>query len=127
MAAAAERASSAPAPASVFKKFRVDRPATGTSSIPMLAARRSPAHLPHMPIDPSYAPDPLFQSLGPEFADPVVPADFPACTPRFWNARAAGSVGLGHLGPEERAAHFCRFEPLPDNQARPLAMRYHGH
>ena len=23
--------------------------------------------------------------------------------------------------------HFCRFEPLPDNLAQPLALRYHGH
>ena len=25
------------------------------------------------------------------------------------------------------AAHFCRFEPLPDNLTQPLALRYHGH
>jgi uncharacterized protein YdiU (UPF0061 family) len=25
------------------------------------------------------------------------------------------------------AAHFCRFEPLPDNLKQPLALRYHGH
>jgi uncharacterized protein YdiU (UPF0061 family) len=24
-------------------------------------------------------------------------------------------------------AHFARFEPLPHNMSRPLAMRYHGH
>ena len=27
----------------------------------------------------------------------------------------------------EWAAHFCRFEPLPDNLPQPLALRYHGH
>ncbi len=80
-----------------------------------------------MPVDAVYVPDPLFQTLGSEFADPVVPADFPAPRPRFWNARAAASIGLGGLDEGERRTHFCRFEPLPGNQPEPLAMRYHGH
>ena len=31
------------------------------------------------------------------------------------------------VGEEEWAAHFCRFEPLPNNLSEPLALRYHGH
>ena len=65
--------------------------------------------------------------LGPEFADPVAPADFPATIARVWNERAAASVGLDTLTPDERLVHFGRFHPLPDNQPAPLAMRYHGH
>ena len=55
------------------------------------------------------------------------PARFPMCTPRFVSRRWAGRVGLGDLEPEQWAAHFCRFEPLPDNLEQPLALRYHGH
>ena len=79
-----------------------------------------------MPASDAYRPDPAFARLGPEFADAVAPADFPALTPRFWNARAASSVGLDALTEPERAAHFGRFQPLP-GQGPPLAMRYHGH
>ena len=80
-----------------------------------------------MPVSPAYLPDPRFGALGPEFADPVRPAAFPRADIRFRNDRAAASVGLETLTDEEWRAHFARFEPLPDNQAEPLAMRYHGH
>ena len=40
--------------------------------------------------------------------------------------RWAKRVGLD-FGEDEWAAHFCRFEPLPDNLPQPLALRYHGH
>ena len=80
-----------------------------------------------MPFSPHYAPDPRFQDLGSEFADPVQPAEFPAARERFWNARAATTVGLGDLDAGERARHFAKFEALPTNQREPLAMRYHGH
>ena len=80
-----------------------------------------------MPTSVHYRPDPRFEALGAEFADPAAPAAFPAWTLRFRNDRAATSVGLDALTPQEWAAAFCRFEPLPDNQAQPLAMRYHGH
>ncbi len=80
-----------------------------------------------MPFSPFYAPDPRFQDLGPEFADPVAPAAFPAARLKYWNTRAAETVGLGALTAEEQARHFARFEALPDNQREPLAMRYHGH
>ena len=75
---------------------------------------------------PANAPWPILE-LGENFYDAVKPADFPSCTPRFLNRRWAGAVGLGHLGDQQWANHFCRFEPLPDNLAEPLALRYHGH
>ena len=80
-----------------------------------------------MPVSPDYRPDPRFATLGGEFADAVAPAEFPQATIRFRNQRAAASVGLGALTDDEWRAHFATFEPLPDNQTQPLAMRYHGH
>ncbi len=76
---------------------------------------------------PAYRPDPRFQALGGEFADPVEPADFPETVLRFRNDRAAATVGLETLDDRAWLRHFGRFEPLPDNQTRPRAMRYHGH
>jgi len=80
-----------------------------------------------MPLSTAYRPDPRFQALGGEFADPVAPADFPARILRFRNHRAAATVGLDGLTDDEWLTRFAAFEPLPDNQAQPLAMRYHGH
>ena len=80
-----------------------------------------------MPVSADYRPDPRFMTLGPEFADPVEPASFPQSILRFRNDRAAATVGLDGLTDEEWLAHFARFEPLPDNQPKPLATRYHGH
>ena len=74
----------------------------------------------------SYRPDPRILTLGPEFYDPVDPAAFPQCTARFLNRPSAKRVGLD-LADDGWAAHFCRFEPLPDNLEQPLALRYHGH
>ena len=74
-----------------------------------------------------YTPDPRFMALGPDFADPVQPAAFPAAIERFWNGRWAGATGLETLDADARIAHFQRFEALPDNLPEPLAMRYHGH
>jgi uncharacterized protein YdiU (UPF0061 family) len=65
--------------------------------------------------------------LGAEFADPVTPAEFPQRILRYRNQRWAERVGLGSLDEAEWLNAFARFEPLPDNQPRPLAMRYHGH
>ena len=73
-----------------------------------------------------YRPDPQILTLGPEFYDPVEPAKFPQCIPRFLNRRWAERVGL-ELEEDEWPRHFCRFEPLPDNLPQPLALRYHGH
>ena len=75
---------------------------------------------------PANPPWPILE-LGENFYDAVKPADFPSCTPRFLNRRWADAVGLGDLGDQEWASHFCRFEPLPDNLTEPLALRYHGH
>ena len=80
-----------------------------------------------MPVSPLYQPDPQYPRLGPEFADPVRPADFPHTILRFRNDRAAATVGLDTLTDAEWIAHFGRFEPLPGNFETPLAMRYHGH
>jgi uncharacterized protein YdiU (UPF0061 family) len=80
-----------------------------------------------MPTSADYRPDPLFMKLGPEFADPVAAAAFPATILRHRNDRAASTVGLATLTDDEWLAAFGRFEPLPNNQPGPLAMRYHGH
>jgi uncharacterized protein YdiU (UPF0061 family) len=73
-----------------------------------------------------YRPDPQLPALGTDFYDAVEPASFPRCTPRFLNIRWAERV-VPELAIDEWAAHFCRFEPLPDNLTAPLALRYHGH
>ncbi len=75
----------------------------------------------------AYRPDPKFAALGPDFADPVAPAQFPQARLRWRNDRQAARIGLGHFDGPAFEAHFARFEPLPDNQPAPLAIRYHGH
>ena len=75
----------------------------------------------------SYIPDSRFDGLGDEFSTPVDAASFPKAIERRWNTRWADAVGLGDLTEAERAAHFHRFESLPDNQERPRAIKYHGH
>jgi uncharacterized protein YdiU (UPF0061 family) len=85
------------------------------------------AHSTDMPVSASYRPDPRFMLLGPEFSDPVAPADFPQSILRHRNQRAAATVGLDTLTDAEWLSHFARFEPLPRSQPQPLAMRYHGH
>jgi uncharacterized protein YdiU (UPF0061 family) len=65
--------------------------------------------------------------LGPEFYDEVQPANFPKQILRFRNQTWAEQVGLGQLTPEKWCRHFARFEPLPKNLEKPLALRYHGH
>jgi uncharacterized protein YdiU (UPF0061 family) len=79
------------------------------------------------PSSLTYRPDPRFIQLGSEFADPVAPAHFPETILRYRNDRAARAVGLETLSDAEWLAAFARFEPLPDNQPAPLALRYHGH
>ena len=76
---------------------------------------------------PSYRSDPKILELGGDFYDAVRPAQFPKAIPRFLNRRWAERVGLGDLDGPRWEAHFCRFEPLPDNLEQPLALRYHGH
>ncbi|HEY8592796.1 MAG TPA: YdiU family protein [Sphingomicrobium sp.] len=74
----------------------------------------------------TYRPDPQILTLGTDFYDPVEAANFPQCTLRFANGRCAERIGF-QLGEQEWTSHFCRFQPLPDNLERPLALRYHGH
>src|SRR5256885_8346310 len=73
-----------------------------------------------------YRPDPKILELGADFYDAVEPARFPKCIPRFLNDRWAERIGL-KLDGAAWEAHFCRFDPLPDNLTQPLALRYHGH
>jgi uncharacterized protein YdiU (UPF0061 family) len=80
-----------------------------------------------VPVSSRYRPDPRYPELGGEFFDPVRPADFPQTVLRFRNQRWAERVGLADLTEAEWLAAFGRFEPLPQNQPQPLAMRYHGH
>jgi uncharacterized protein YdiU (UPF0061 family) len=75
---------------------------------------------------PDYRPDPKILELGGEFYDVVEPAKFPQCIPRFVNQRWGKRIGLA-LSEDQWEAHFCRFEPFPDNLPEPLALRYHGH
>src|SRR5215217_3196082 len=124
-----------PDAASVFRKSRVKRRAIrfgyhAGQAAPTETGLARPdlrAHVRGMPVSSAYRPDPRFMTLGPEFADPVAPADFPRTLLRRRNDRAAATVGLDTLTDEEWIQHFGRFEPLPDNQPGPLAMRYHGH
>ncbi|MGV2496099.1 protein adenylyltransferase SelO family protein [Pelagerythrobacter aerophilus] len=74
-----------------------------------------------------YRPDPAILPLSDWIADEVSAAEFPRATLRFRNRRWDQAVGLGDLDDGQWAAHFARFEPLPENLSRPLALRYHGH
>ncbi|HYG49068.1 MAG TPA: YdiU family protein [Allosphingosinicella sp.] len=80
-----------------------------------------------LPQAASYRADPAILQLGDDFYDPVEAAGFPRTLLRFRNDRWAPSVGLGDLSDEDWVRHFGRFEPLPGNLERPLALRYHGH
>ncbi len=92
-----------------------------------LAFEVSAADVAYMPFTNAYRPDPRFADLGGEFADPVDPADFPKTVIRFRNDRIAARVGLEGLDDAAWLRAFAKFEPLPDNLQRPLALRYHGH
>ena len=74
----------------------------------------------------AYRADPAILTLGDGFFDPVEAAHFPETRLRFANRRWAARVGLD-LDDSGWLRHFGRFEPLPDNLTRPLALRYHGH
>nr|WP_250890060.1 YdiU family protein [Sphingobium nicotianae] len=79
-----------------------------------------------MPTD-NYHPERAIDEIVDFIADRVKPADFPAHILRFRNDRAAASVGLDGSDDAAWIAHYGRFEPLPDAQPEPLALRYHGH
>ena len=74
-----------------------------------------------------YRPDMPIRGLAGWLGDEVWPAEFPMAVLRFRNDRWARAVGLGELSEADWVRHFARFEPLPDNLPRPLALRYHGH
>ena len=74
-----------------------------------------------------YRPDLPILGLADWLGDEVAPAEFPMAELRFRNDRWARAVGLGDLSDADWVRHFARFEPLPDNLPRPLALRYHGH
>lgn len=75
----------------------------------------------------AYNADPAILQLADWLGDPVAPADFPSTILRFRNDRAAGQVGMDDLSDADWVRHFGRFEPLPGNLPKPLALRYHGH
>jgi len=75
----------------------------------------------------TYSPAPRLADSALALHDPVKAADFPQTILRYRNARAAQSVGLEALSYADWISHFGRFNPLPDNQLEPLALRYHGH
>ncbi len=80
-----------------------------------------------MPVSSNYKPAPSHQNLGENFFDPVEPAKFPKHILRFRNQPWAERLGLGDLTAPEWERYFARFEPLPENLKKPLALRYHGH
>jgi uncharacterized protein YdiU (UPF0061 family) len=80
-----------------------------------------------VPVSDRYRPAPRHEALGPEVYDVVEPARFPRLDLRWRNQRWAARVGLDTLTDDEWRAHFGRFEPLPANLTRALALRYHGH
>ena len=75
----------------------------------------------------AFRPERIHEALGPAFADPVRPAEFPQAILRFRNDRWAARVGLDDAPDAPWVARFGRFEPLPGSLPEPLALRYHGH
>ena len=74
-----------------------------------------------------YSPDPRLLHSGLALFDTVTAAEFPQTVLRYRNDRAAAPIGLETLSDADWINHFGRFQPLPDNQPEPLALRYHGH
>ncbi len=75
----------------------------------------------------SYRADTPIARLAEWLADPVEPAAFPKHILRFRNERWGAAVGMASPDPDWWIGHFGRFDPLPGNLPRPLALRYHGH
>lgn len=75
----------------------------------------------------AYRPDPQIAKIADWIGDPVEPAAFPRLDLRFRNDRWARRIGLDDLSDARWIDHMGRFEALPDNLPRPLALRYHGH
>ena len=81
----------------------------------------------HDPQPAEYTPDTRIDEVADFLADPVAPAQFPRHELRFRNDRWDTAVGLDSLSDADWLRHFGKFEALPDNLPRPLALRYHGH
>ncbi len=79
------------------------------------------------PQDAPYRGDPQISAISDWIGDEVAVAPFPATQLRFRNNRWDKAVGLSALNDEEWISHFGRYEPLPDNLPKPLALKYHGH
>ena len=95
-----------------------------------LPAERSPAHVRGMPVSSAYyiARSALRRAGGRVRRSCTARRTFHAVISVSATTRAAASrVGLDTLTDDEWRTHFARFEPLPDNQPEPLALRYHGH
>ncbi|HRD75244.1 MAG TPA: protein adenylyltransferase SelO family protein, partial [Hyphomicrobiaceae bacterium] len=80
-----------------------------------------------MPLTAAYRPDPRHFTLGEAFFDEVGPASFPKTILRVRNDRWARRIGIEALSDDEWVRHLARFEALPANIRKPLALRYHGH
>lgn len=74
-----------------------------------------------------YRPDPCLINSGLDLFDRVSAAHYPMTITRFRHNLAAATIGLGELDDQQWIKHFGLFNPLTDNQAYPLALRYHGH
>ncbi|MEO5705574.1 MAG: protein adenylyltransferase SelO family protein [Alteraurantiacibacter sp.] len=74
-----------------------------------------------------YRPDAQIAAIADWIGDAVPSARFPQTVLRFRNRRWDRAVGLDDLPDEAFTRHFGRFDPLPGNLPRPLALKYHGH
>lgn len=74
-----------------------------------------------------YLPANQWKTLGEGFSDEVSPAHFPKTTLRYRNLSASQEIGIESITDEEWIDFFARFNPLPHNIPKPLALRYHGH
>lgn len=71
--------------------------------------------------------EPPILEISDQFADAATPVHFPEAVLRYRNTNWDGKIGLAALSATAWSRHFARFEPLADNLASPLALRYHGH
>ncbi len=80
-----------------------------------------------MTVSPRYRPDSAHHRPWARASTTRFGCALPKHELRFRNQRWANRIGLGELDPSEWEGHFARFEPLPQNLEKPLALRYHGH
>ena len=77
-------------------------------------------------MSPSSFKPPILD-LGPDSYDEVAPALFPKAILRYRNQAAAKSIGLENFSEKDWQTAFWKFESLPGNLKKPLALKYHGH